>query len=168
MNIRAFEDGDFSQVQAIYVAGIETKNATFQLEKKSWEQWSASMIQDTVLVLSTDTVQGEQKILAWAGLSAISTREVYRGVAEVSIYVAAEAMGKGAGSKLMGALIEQSEAQGFWTLQAAIFPENLGSIALHTKHNFAIIGRRKALGQLHGVWRDVDLMERRSTVVGIS
>jgi len=164
MKIRTFERIDFNRVQAIYLQGIETNNATFQLEKKSWEQWCSSMIESTVLVLE----DANSEVVAWAGLSAVSSRTVYKGVAEVSIYVAQEGAGKGIGSMLMEALIKDSETQGFWTLQAAIFPENIGSIKLHAKYGFSLIGRRKALGKLHGFWRDVDLMERRSTLVGLT
>lgn len=163
MNIRAFEKADFNRVQGIYLQGIETNNATFQLEKKSWDQWCASMLDHSVLVIENEYSQ----ILGWAGLSAVSSRDVYKGVAEISIYVSPEAAGNGVGSRLMAAIVEHSEAQGFWTLQASIFPENLGSLALHAKYGFSTIGQRKALGRLHGVWRDVDLMERRSTLVGI-
>jgi len=164
LNIRAFERADFSQVQDIYLQGIETKNATFQRKKKSWDQWCSSMIESTVLVMENESAE----VVAWAGLSAISSRDVYKGVAEISIYVSPKAAGNGVGSILMESLIERSEEQGFWTLQAAIFPENQGSIRLHAKYGFSLIGRRKALGKLHGLWRDVDLMERRSKVVGMT
>jgi len=164
LNIRAFERADFSQVQDIYLQGIETKNATFQREKKSWDQWCSSMIESTVLVMEDESAE----VVAWAGLSAVSSRDVYKGVAEISIYVSPKAAGNGVGSILLESLIERSEEQGFWTLQAAIFPENQGSIRLHAKCGFSLIGRRKALGKLHGLWRDVDLMERRSKVVGMT
>ena len=104
--------------------------------------------------------------MGWAALSAVSSRCVYAGVAEVSIYVAERARGRGVGTQLMARLIADSEAAGIWTLQAGIFPENLASIALHERAGFRIVGRRERLGQMNGRWRDVVLMERRSTVAG--
>ncbi|NRA18874.1 MAG: N-acetyltransferase family protein [Oceanospirillaceae bacterium] len=167
MLIRAFKQADFDAVQDIYQGGIDSNNATFQLEKKNWQQWQASMLSDTLLVVVEDDRHGVEQILAWAGLSAVSTRDVYCGVAEVSIYVAKSAAGRGVGTILMEGLIVLSERLGFWTLQAAIFPENSASIALHTRFDFARLGRRKALGKMHGQWRDVDLFERRSTIIGV-
>lgn len=106
------------------------------------------------------------RVAAWAALSAVSTRPVYRGVAEHSIYVSGDARGRGVGSDLLEALVEASEAAGFWTLQTAIFPDNQASIALHTRFGFRVVGRRERLGLHHGRWRDVLLMERRSARVG--
>ncbi len=169
MNIRQFEQTDFVRVQHIYQLGIDTGHATFQLDQKNWQQWQQSMIENMTLVITEQTQDksSQQVILGWAGLSAISAREVYAGVAEVSIYMATEASGKGYGSQLFAALIERSEGLGFWTLQSAIFPENEGSIALHIKQGFRLIGERKALGKMAGVWRDVLLFERRSEIAGL-
>ncbi len=107
------------------------------------------------------------EVLGWAALSGVSSRCVYAGVAEVSVYVAGAARGRGVGRKLLARLIADSEAQGIWTLQAGIFPENVASIALHERAGFRIVGRRERLGQMNGRWRDVVLMERRSTTVGL-
>ncbi|EPJ44639.1 MAG: GCN5-related N-acetyltransferase [Osedax symbiont Rs1] len=166
MIIRYFCQSDFVKVQAIYQQGIATANATFQTSPKSWQQWQDSMIEASVLV-SVDSESQKKQLKGWAGLSPVSTRAVYSGVAEVSIYVAQGATGMGIGSQLMAALIERAESLGFWTMQAAIFPENELSIALHIKFGFTIIGQRKAIAKLQGKWRDVVLLERRSTLVGV-
>ncbi|MCK8105423.1 N-acetyltransferase family protein [Pseudoalteromonas sp. 2CM41L] len=164
MIIRAFAKNDFLAVQNIYQQGIDTGNATFQTKAKNWEQWNSSMLNCCRLVAVED-----EKVLGWAGLSAVSSREVYSGVAEVSVYVAnqAQAQGKGLGHALLCALIKESEKNGIWMLQASIFPENISSITLHTRNGFRQVGNREKLGQLHGVWRNVTLMERRSAVVGL-
>ncbi|HYM05754.1 MAG TPA: GNAT family N-acetyltransferase, partial [Terriglobales bacterium] len=103
----------------------------------------------------------------WAALSSVSTRPVYRGVAEVSVYVAEAARGSGVGAKLMARLIVESEADGIWTLQAGIFPENAASIKLHASAGFRVVGTRSRLGSMNGRWRDVVLLERRSLTIGI-
>ena len=147
---------DWTDVRRIYVEGIASGNSTFQTEAPTWEQWDANHLQVCRLVaLHGDTVVG------WAVLAAISARPVYRGVAEVSVYVAPAAHGQGVGSALMQELVSASERHGFWTLQAGIFPENLASLALHARAGFRQVGRREKMGQLHGTWRDVVLMERR-------
>jgi phosphinothricin acetyltransferase len=107
------------------------------------------------------------RVLGWAALSRVSERCVYGGVAEVSVYVAASARGRGVGRKLLEELVRASEEAGVWTLQAGIFPENTASIALHERCGFRIVGIRRQLGQLRGVWRDVALLERRSPRVGV-
>jgi len=162
LDIRAFTEADFPSVSAIYQQGIASGQATFQVANKSWQEWDSSLLPQCRLV----AVSGDN-ILGWAALSAVSTRPVYAGVAEVSIYVANEAKQRGVGSALMHRLINDSEAAGFWTLQAGIFSENLASIALHQKYGFKLLGIREKLGQLHGVWRDVAFMERRSQRVGL-
>ncbi|MFT5706718.1 MAG: L-amino acid N-acyltransferase YncA [Oceanospirillaceae bacterium] len=167
MDIRRFKESDFERVQDIYQQGIATGNATFQSQRKSWLQWQNSMLENTTLVITQGNTSLVPEVLGWAGLSAISSREVYSGVAEISIYVAADAAGRGVGKKLFKALIAHSESLDFWTLQAAIFPENTASIALHDSVGFKVIGRREALGKMQGVWRDVILLERRSTTVGL-
>ena len=106
-------------------------------------------------------------VIGWAALSRVSSRAVYAGVAELSIYVGERSRGQGVGSALLAALITASEKAGIWTLQAGIFPENQASLALHKKHGFREVGRRERLGKLHGLWRDVMLLERRSAIVGV-
>jgi phosphinothricin acetyltransferase len=104
-------------------------------------------------------------VLGWAALTPVSNRCVYAGVAEVSVYVTASARGQSLGQCLLAALIDSSEAAGLWTLQAGILPENVASIRIHEQNAFRIVGRRERIGQMDGVWRDVVLMERRSSRV---
>ncbi len=159
-------DGD--DVLSVYAEGIATGHATFQEHVPSWAQWDAKHLTDCRLVAEIDGAT-----VGFAALAAVSARPVYRGVAEVSIYVAAAARGHGIGRKLLVALIEQSEACGLWTLQAGIFPENLASLALHRSCGFRDVGRRQRLGcmshgAMAGQWRDIVLLERRSAIAGIT
>jgi L-amino acid N-acyltransferase YncA len=147
------------QVERIYLEGIDTGNATFETESPGWQAWNAKHHGHSRLVARND-----QGILGWAALSPVSTRRVYAGAAEVSVYVAASSRGKGIGHELMRALVEQSELNGIWTMQAGIFPENEASIALHKASGFREVGRREKIGQLRGVWRDVVLLERRGSL----
>lgn len=153
---------DWSAVRAIYLEGIATGNATFAQTAPDWETWDAGHLPQVRMVGRADS--GD--VLGWAALSAVSSRSVYAGVAEVSIYVAERARGCGVGRQLLARLIAESEANGIWTLQAGIFPENAQSIALHRRAGFRIVGTRQRLGQMDGRWRDVVLMERRSATVG--
>jgi len=153
---------DWPAVRAIYLEGIATGDATFEQTAPDWEEWDAGHIPGARIVARSDTGDA----LGWAALSVVSSRCVYAGVAEVSIYVAQRARGLGLGKKLMSRLIADSEAAGIWTLQAGIFPENVASIALHERAGFRIVGRRERLGQMNGLWRDVLVMERRSAIVG--
>ncbi|MCI0584383.1 MAG: N-acetyltransferase family protein, partial [Chloroflexi bacterium] len=106
------------------------------------------------------------RVLGWAALSPVSDRCAYGGVAEVSVYVDGETRGRGIGRRLLDALVQASEGAGIWTLQAGVFPENEGSLAVHRKCGFRVVGRRERLGRLAGEWRDVILLERRSPRVG--
>ncbi len=161
LSIRTMQASDWDAVREIYLEGIATRNATFQTDAPSWEQWDASHLQACRLVAERD---GE--ILGWAVLAAISSRPVYRGVAEVSVYIAARARAQGVGRALMQELVAQSERAGFWTLQAGIFPENHGSVALHLGAGFREVGRREKMGRLGDSWRDVLLFERRRSSNG--
>jgi phosphinothricin acetyltransferase len=161
--IRKFDPTDYPFVKIIYQQGIDTGNATFQLIAKSWDEWNNSMLNHSRIV----AVENDS-ILGWAALSPISSREVYSGVAEVSVYVAASAQGKGVGQKLLSHLIVESESNNIWMLQAGIFPENIGSLTLHKNNGFRQLGIREKLGEMNDVWRDVVLIERRSKVVGVS
>lgn len=154
---------DWQKVREIYLEGIFTGNATFQKEAPSWEDWDNGHIKECRIVTRID-----DKVLGWAALSAVSNRCVYNGVAEVSIYVSQSSKGKGIGSILLKSLIEISEQNGYWTLQAGIFPENVPSLKLHSKFGFREVGRRERIGKMDGVWRDTILLERRSNVVGIN
>jgi L-amino acid N-acyltransferase YncA len=162
IHIRQFTEQDFSSVKDIYQQGIDTGNATFQEKAKDWHEWNDAMLGACRLV----AVQGEH-IVGWAALSPVSSRAVYAGIAEVSVYVANQNQGQGIGHKLLSQLIQSSEANNIWTLQAGIFPENTGSIAIHQKNGFRIVGTREKVGKMDQVWRDSVFMERRSTIAGI-
>jgi len=158
--IATLESSDWDEVRSIYLEGIRTGQATFETEAPDWQKWDASHLRSCRLVARVGRV-----IVGWAALSLVSSRAVYRGVAEVSVYVGENFRGKGLGLLLLGALIECSEAHGVWTLQAGILAENESSLALHRKCGFREVGRRERIGQLNGVWRDVVLLERRSPKV---
>jgi L-amino acid N-acyltransferase YncA len=160
LSIEPMRQEDWPAVRAIYLQGIATENATFEQTAPEWEKWDAGHLRAARIV-----ARSGNEVFGWAALSAVSSRCVYAGVAEVSIYVAAAARGRGVGQKLMARLIADSEAEGIWTLQAGIFPENVASIALHQRAGFRIIGKRERLGKMNGHWRDVVLMERRSAVI---
>jgi len=154
------QDWDF--VRAIYLEGIVTGQATFETEAPDWERWDAGHLPQCRLV-----ARNGDSVLGWAALSPVSRRDVYAGVAEVSVYVAASARGLGVGGALMRSLIEASELHGVWTLQSSVFPENHASVALHLKHGFREVGRRERIARHHGVWRDTIVLERRSRVAGM-
>lgn len=168
ITIRKMEETDYDAVYDIYVEGIETENATYETAPPAnWESWIGSKINSCSLV-----AVGDEKILGWAALSPVSKRNVFRGVAEVSIYIANEAKGNRVGSKLLDALIDVSEKNNFWTLQSGIFPDNDVSLHLHYEHGFVKVGNREKMGQMpygkrKGEWRDVVILERRSKVVGV-
>ena len=155
--MRPLRADDWPGVAAIFEEGIATGHATFETKVPSWEEWEASHLRDHRLVAEID---GE--VVGWAALSPYSRRAAYAGVAEVSVYVAGGARGRGVGRTLLAALVESAEAGGIWTLQAAIFPENRASLALHEAAGFRVVGVRDRLGRLGGAWRDVVLVERRS------
>ena|SRR5215469_15267502 len=152
---------DWGAVRAIYLEGIATGNATFATSAPEWEEWDRTHLPLCRLVVRSGAVLG------WAALSPVSRRQVYRGVAEVSVYVAERARGKGVGTALLSTLVTNSEREGIWTLQAGIFPENEASIQLHKQAGFRIVGVREKLGRDLGRWRDVILMERRSVRAGL-
>lgn len=161
--IDALQPGDWEAAAAIYRQGIATGNATFEQEAPPWEAWDRGHLEAPRLAART----ASGALLGWAALSPVSSRCVYRGVAEVSVYVAQEVRGRGIGRGLLAALVAASEAAGIWTLQAGIFPENTASVALHHRCGFRTVGRRERLGRMGGVWRDVLLLERRSAVAGV-
>jgi L-amino acid N-acyltransferase YncA len=162
MKIVEMQPGDWESVSRIYGEGIATGNATFEQQVPAFKAWSSAHIPGCSLVARKDGA-----VLGWAALSPVSSRCVYKGVAEVSLYVGEKHRGTGTGSSLMKALIELSESQDIWTLQAGIFPENAASISLHRKFGFREVGVREKLGKMNGRWRDVVLMERRSGRAGI-
>lgn len=162
VTIEQMQAADWDAVRTIYLDGIATGQATFETVAPSFESWDAAHLAFARLV-----ARQVETIVGWAALSAISKREVYRGVAEVSVYVSPLNRGAGIGRTLLTALIEESERNGIWTLQASIFPENAASIALHRSCGFREVGRRERIGKMNGVWRDTILFERRSNKAGM-
>ena len=149
-----------SEVLAIYRAGIDEGNATFEVRAPDWDEFSAARLPEHRFVaLDQGTVVG------WVAVSAYSSRCVYAGVVEHSVYVHPRARGAGVGRCLLETLIASTEAAGIWTIQSGIFPENVASIALHAAVGFRIVGTRERVGQQHGRWRDILLLERRSPVI---
>jgi L-amino acid N-acyltransferase YncA len=146
------------QVLAIYQAGIDEGNATFEMQAPEWAEFSAARLTDHRLV----ALDASGVVLGWVAVSATSGRPVYAGVVEHSVYVHADARGRGVGGLLLGRLIASTEAAGIWTIQSGIFPENTASIALHRAAGFRIVGSRERIGMQHGRWRDILLLERRS------
>lgn len=162
LEIGALLPAHWPEVGRIYAEGIATGDATFETTPPSWDTWDAAHLATPRLIAVMD---GET--VGWAALSPISTRCVYGGVAEVSVYVRADQRGRGVGTLLLEHLIRASEECGVWTLQAGVFPENTASIAIHKNAGFVEVGRRERIGKLGDRWRDVLLLERRSKVVGV-
>lgn len=160
-SIKTLSPGDWEAIRAIYLEGLATGQATFETTAPTQSEWDIGHLPFArVGAFANDTMLG------WAALSPVSKRGAYAGVAEVSVYVAASARGKGVGKELLRQLIAEAETNGIWTLQASIFPENKASMKLHEWHGFRTVGRRQRISKLNGVWRDTILLERRSEVVG--
>jgi L-amino acid N-acyltransferase YncA len=159
--IAALVPGDWEDVARIYADGIASGVATFETDVPAWADWDRAHLPGHRLVARAEAVA-----VGWAALAPVSARPVYAGVAEVSVYVAAAARGRGIGTALLKELIASSEAAGVWTLEAGILPENEASVRMHERCGFRVVGRRERLGRMHGVWRDVLLLERRSPVAG--
>ena len=151
---------NYNQVAEIYKEGINTQVATFETEIPDWETWDKKYHR-----FGRIAIEENHKILAWASLSAVSKRIVYKGVAEVSVYVKASERGKGLGVKILKELIKISEKNSIWSLQASVFRDNLASIAIHTKCEFRIVGYKEKIAQLNNVWYDNIILERRSKVL---
>jgi len=156
-SIRTFEEKYWTSVSEIYAQGIATGIATFETKVPSYDVWNEKFIKTCRLV----AVDGNQ-VVGFAVLSQVSKREVYKGVAEVTIYITESQRGKGIGKQLLDALVIESENEGFWTLQAGIFSLNHASIELHKKCGFRIVGLREKIGKRNSIWHDNVLMERRS------
>jgi L-amino acid N-acyltransferase YncA len=159
-------NGDWPAVQGIYREGIATGHATFESEAPDWERFNTSRLPGHRLVSES----AEAGILGWAAVSPVSSRPVYSGVVEHSVYIAAEARGLGLGEALLRALAESTEADGIWTIQASVFPENEASLKLHLANGYVVVGRRHRIarmthGPLTGQWRDTILIERRSPAI---
>ncbi|HEY3867987.1 MAG TPA: GNAT family N-acetyltransferase [Actinocrinis sp.] len=150
-----------ADVLAIYQAGIDEGNATFETAAPAWERFNAAKLADHRHV----TLDAEGRVLGWIAATSISDRCVYAGVIEHSVYVHPDARGRGIATALLRALIGSTEAAGIWTIQSGIFPENAASLALHERCGFRVVGTRERIGQHHGVWRNVVLIERRSTFI---
>ena len=160
--IRELHDNDAAAVLDIYRQGLDTGEASFETEPPDWAEWRKKYHDFCRLVFERD---GE--VLGWAALAPVSARHCYRGVAEVSIYVAPAASGSGVGSQLMAAVVDASEQHGIWTLYSSIFPENEATRRLHLKHGFREVGIRERIARRDGRWRDTLILERRSQKVGI-
>lgn len=160
--IETMLDSDWTEVRRIYLEGIATGHATFETEAPSWEHWNNTHLPHARLV-----ARDGSDVKGWAALSPVSSRRVYAGVAETSVYVGSDARELGIGRALLEALIQAAESNGIWTLQASIFPENKASIELHKSLGFREVGRRERIAKLSGVWRDTVLLERRSAVAGV-
>lgn len=159
--IRPMLPSDWPTVAAVFAEGIATGDATFQSDVPSWAEFDAGRLPEPRLVFEDD-----ESVLGWAAVSPTSARDVYRGVVEHSVYVAAAARGRGVGSALLDALVDAAAASGIWMLQASVFPENAASLALHERHGFRVVGTRERIGRMgHGPsagrWRDTVLIERR-------
>ena len=160
--IRAMKSQDAERVLAIYKMGLETRNATFETNVPSWEKWNAKYHPHSRFVFVE-----HEKVLGWIVLAPTSARQVYAGVAEVSVYVDTNEGGKGIGSALMKKVIESSEAHGIWTLYSSVFAENIATVKLHEKFGFRVIGIREKIAKLDDEWRDTILLERRSKIIGV-
>lgn len=155
---RPMTTADAPAVLAIYQAGIDEGNATFETRAPSWEQFEAGH----PAAFRHVAVDGDDAVLGWVAASPVSARRCYAGVVEHSVYVHPDARGRGVGRKLLARLVEVSEALGVWTIQSSIFPENHASAALHAAAGFRVVGTRERIAQHHGRWRDTLLIERRS------
>ena len=158
LSVRDLRPDDWPEVAAIYRDGMRSGLATFETEVPSWDQWMTGHPLRVVAEL-------DETIVGWAAAGPTSSRWVYRGVYESSVYVARDRQGKGIGKELMERLITDSESAGIWTLQTSIFPENEASLKLHQALGFRVIGVRQRVGKRDGLWRGTVLLERRSEVV---
>jgi L-amino acid N-acyltransferase YncA len=162
IRFRTLKKEDWNSVADIYKQGIETGNATFETEIPEWSSWDSSHLRSCRIV-----AEYSNSIIAWAALVPVSVRKVYRGVAEVSIYVSEKYRGSGIGTKLLEQLIAESEKENIWTLQAVIFPENSASLLIHQNLGFRKVGVREKIGKMNGKWRDTILLDRRSKIAVI-
>lgn len=156
VSVRALETRDWTAVRRIYAEGIATGQATFESEVPDQRTLENGWLPDHRWVAAID-----DRIAGWAAAKAASTRRVYAGVAETSIYVGEEFRGRGVGKSLILRQVTAADAGGLWTLEAGIFPENRASIALHLSAGFRTLGLRERIGRHNGVWRDTVLLERR-------
>jgi L-amino acid N-acyltransferase YncA len=161
--IEALTDAHAGEVLAVYQSGIDEGDATFETAAPTWEEFDASKLPEHRFVAVERRPAG--RVLGWIAVSPVSSRPVYAGVVEHSVYVHPAARGRGVARALLDTLIASTEAAGIWTIRAGVFPENTASIALHLRAGFRVLGTSERLGKHHGVWRDVRYLERRSPVV---
>lgn len=158
ITIEPMRDAHANAVLAIYQYGIDEGNATFEAIAPPWGRFTADHSEEHRYV----AVDAVGTVVGWTACTPVSDRCVYAGVVEHSVYVHPDHRGRHIGQRLLARLIESTEAAGVWTIQSGIFPENSASLALHAAAGFRVVGTRQRLGQRHGVWRDVTLIERRS------
>ncbi|NES16290.1 MULTISPECIES: GNAT family N-acetyltransferase [Micromonospora] len=161
ITVRPMTAGDAARVLAIYQAGLDGGNASFETTAPTWAAFDAGKLAAHRLV----AVDEDGAVIGWVAVSPTSTRAVYAGVVEHSVYIDPAAQGRGVGRLLLDALIASTEAAGIWTIQSGVFPENEASLALHERAGFRVIGTRERVGRHHGRWRDVILLERRSRTI---
>ena len=160
--IRNLANSDATSVLDIYQQGLDSGEASFETSAPDWSTWTNKYHSFCRLVH-----EQEGEIQGWAALAPVSARQCYRGVAEVSVYVATDHLGKGVGSGLMGALVASSENHQMWSLYSSIFAENQATLRLHLRHGFREIGIRERIARHNGRWRNTMLLERRSTLIGV-
>jgi L-amino acid N-acyltransferase YncA len=158
VTLRSLLAEDWPAVRAIYLDGIRSGLASFEIDAPSWDDWNAA---HTLRVVA----EADEEVVGWAAAGPISTRRCYRGVVESSVYIAARAQGRGVGRALMEDLIARAEREGIWTIQTSIFPENRVSLALHERCGFRVVGIRERVAKRDGIWRDTVFLERRSEVI---
>jgi phosphinothricin acetyltransferase len=158
--IRGMRDGDADEVLRIYQAGLDGGEASFETTAPTWEAFDSGRLAEHRYVAA----DGE-RVVGWVAVSPVSSRPVYAGVVEHSVYVAPDAQGCGIGRVLLDTMIGSTEAAGIWTIQSSVFPENEASLALHRRAGFRVVGTRERIARHHGRWRDTVFLERRSTVV---
>jgi phosphinothricin acetyltransferase len=162
VTVRALESKDSMKVLAIYAEAMKGPDATFETNLPTWSEWGRAHLPAHRLIAVDDA----NKVLGWAALSRFSERREYAGIVECHIYVRGDSQRRGVGTRLLEGLITATETQGLWTLQAHVFPENVGGVGLYQKAGFRVVGTRERMGRHRGAWRDVLLMERRSPSVG--
>ncbi|MFE9202524.1 GNAT family N-acetyltransferase [Micromonospora sp. NPDC007230] len=161
VTVRPMTADDADRVLAIYQAGLDSGNASFETTAPTWAAFDAGKLAEHRFV----AIDADGAVVGWVAVSPTSARAVYAGVVEHSVYIDPAAQGRGAGRLLLGALITSTEAAGIWTIQSGVFPENAASLALHQRAGFRVIGTRERVGRHHGHWRDVILLERRSPTI---
>jgi L-amino acid N-acyltransferase YncA len=161
VQVREMRPGDAAAVLAIYQAGLDSGNASFETRAPDWATFDATRLAGHRWV----AVDGDDRLLGWVAASPVSRREVYAGRVEHSVYVDPAAAGRGVGAALLDRLVASTERAGIWTIESAIFPENAASLSLHQRVGFRVVGVRVRLARHHGRWRDVVLLERRSAAI---